>query len=38
MVDPDTFLTTLYVMVDEFCQAQLLPEVHPRAASLAQPE
>ena len=29
MVDPDTFLTTLYVMVDEFCQYHLLPEVHP---------
>lgn len=23
MCDPETFLTTLYVMVDEFCQAQL---------------
>jgi hypothetical protein len=34
MVDTDTFLTTLYVMVDEFCQAHLPPEVHrgPRAS------
>jgi hypothetical protein len=29
MVDPDTFLTTLYVMVNEFCQSQLPPEIHP---------
>jgi len=29
MVDPDTFLTTRYVMVDECCQSHLLPEVHP---------
>jgi len=29
MVDVDTFLTTLYVMVDDFCQASLLPELHP---------
>jgi hypothetical protein len=29
MVDPDTFLTTRYGMVDEFCQSHLLPEVHP---------
>jgi hypothetical protein len=27
MVDIDTFLTTLYVMVDEFCQAQLPAEI-----------
>jgi hypothetical protein len=34
MVDPDTFLTTVYVMVDDFCQSQLPPEVHsgPRAS------
>jgi DDE family transposase len=39
MVDPDTFLTTLYVMVDEFCHAQLLPEVHPGPrASLSRSE
>jgi Transposase DDE domain len=29
MVDLDTFLTTLYVMVDECCQSHLPPEVHP---------
>src|ERR671936_662114 len=29
MVDVDTFLTTLYVMVDDFCKASLLPEPHP---------
>jgi Transposase DDE domain len=39
MVDPDTFLTTLYVMVDEFCQSHLLPEVHPGPpASLSRSE
>jgi hypothetical protein len=29
MLDTDTFLTTLYVVVDDFCQAELPPEVHP---------
>ena len=29
MVDVDTFLTTLYVMVDAFCKASLLSEQHP---------
>jgi hypothetical protein len=29
MVDPDTFLTTLYVMVDDFCTTSLPPEPHP---------
>jgi len=29
MVDPLTFLTQLYVMVDDFCQSQLPPEPHP---------
>ena len=29
MVDVDTFLTTLYVMVDDFCKASLPPEAHP---------
>src|SRR6266511_43444 len=39
MVDPDTFLTTLYVMVDEFCQSQLPPEIHPGPrASLSRSE
>lgn len=39
MVDPDTFLTTLYVMVDEFCQSHLLPEIHPGPpASLSRSE
>src|ERR687895_1943414 len=29
MVDIDTFLTTLYVMVDDFCKTSLPPEPHP---------
>jgi hypothetical protein len=29
MVDVDTFLTTLYVMVDDFCKTTLPPERHP---------
>ena len=29
MVDVDTFLTTLYVMVDDFCKTSLPPETHP---------
>src|SRR5262247_3466260 len=34
MVDVDTFLTTLYVMVDDFCNRSLPPEPHlgPQAA------
>ena len=34
MVDVDTFLTTLYVMVDDFCKPSLPPETHrgPEAA------
>ena len=34
MVDVDTFLTTLYVMVDDFCHRSLPPEPHlgPQAA------
>jgi hypothetical protein len=39
MVDVDTFLTTLYVMVDDFCQASLPPEPHPGPqAALSQSE
>jgi hypothetical protein len=39
MVDPDTFLTTLYVMIDDFCQRHLPPERHPGpAASLSRSE
>jgi hypothetical protein len=39
MVDPDTFLTTVYVMVDDFCQSQLPPEVHSGPqASLSRSE
>ena len=40
MVDIDTFLTILYVMVDDFCKQQLAPEA-PRpgpAAALTQAE
>jgi hypothetical protein len=29
MVDVDTFLTTLYVMVDDWCKTFLPPESHP---------
>src|SRR5215510_3309664 len=29
MVDTDTFLTTLYVMADDFCKTVLPPEPHP---------
>ena len=29
MVDVDTFLTTLYVMIDDFCKTSLPPEPHP---------
>ena len=29
MIDTDTFLTTLYVMVDDFCKASLPPEPRP---------
>jgi hypothetical protein len=29
MVNPDTFLTTLYVMVDAFCRSPLPAEVYP---------
>src|SRR6516165_5824314 len=29
MVDVDTFLTTLYVMVDDFCMLALPPVLHP---------
>jgi hypothetical protein len=39
MVDPDTFLTTLYVMVDDCCLTSLPPEVHPGPrASLSRSE
>jgi hypothetical protein len=39
MVDTAIFLTTLYVMTDEFCQAHLPPEVHPGPqASLSRSE
>ncbi len=39
MVDPDTFLTTLYVMVDDFCKTSLTPEKGPGPkASLTRSE
>jgi len=39
MVNIDTFLTTLYVMVDDFCKTQLPPESRPGpVASLARSE
>jgi hypothetical protein len=40
MIDLDTFLTTLYVMVDDFCQSELEPEKPKpgRQASLGRSE
>jgi hypothetical protein len=39
MIDVDTFLTTLYVMVDDFCQARPRNERHPGPdASLSERE
>lgn len=39
MVDPDTFLTVLYVLVDDFCKRHLAPEVRPGpAAALSRSE
>ncbi len=39
MLDADTFLTTLYVMVDDFCKANLPAEVRPwPEASLSRSE
>jgi hypothetical protein len=39
MVDVDTFLTTLYVMVDDFCKSELPPETRPGPdASLSRGE
>jgi hypothetical protein len=39
MVDLDTFLTTLYVMVDDFCKSQLSPDIRPGPqASLSRSE
>jgi len=39
VLDPDTFLTVLYVMVDDFCKANLPAEVHPGPdASLSRSE
>lgn len=39
MVDLDTFLTTLYVMVDDFCKWQLPPDIRPGPqASLSRSE
>jgi hypothetical protein len=39
MLDPETFLVELYVLVDEFCKTQLAPVVHPGpAASLDRSE
>ena len=39
MGDPETFLVAWYVLVDEFCKTQLLPDRHPGpAASLDRSE
>ncbi|HYQ92707.1 MAG TPA: transposase [Candidatus Competibacteraceae bacterium] len=39
MMDIDTFLTTLYVMVDDFCKSQLTPDTRPGpTASLSRSE
>lgn len=37
MVDPDTFLVLLYVMVDDFCKAHLPPQRHPGPATALSP-
>jgi hypothetical protein len=36
MIDPDTFLTPLYVIVDDFCKTSLPLEPHsgPQAAQI----
>lgn len=33
MLDADTFLTTLYVVIDDFCKAELPPTLHPGPAA-----
>jgi hypothetical protein len=33
MLDADTFLTTLYVVIDDFCKAELPLELHPGPAA-----
>jgi len=39
MLDWETFLTTLYVMVDDFCQTQVPPDRHPGSqAALSRSE
>ena len=38
MVDVDTFLTTLYVMVDDFCKTSLPPADSSWACRHPQPE
>ena len=39
MVDMDTFLTTLYVMISDFCKSELEPETRPGPqASLSRDE
>ena len=38
MVDVDTFLTTLYVMVDDFCKTSLPPRPSWPAAALSRSE
>src|ERR687884_1782697 len=39
MLDADTFLTTLYVVIDDFCKAELSSELHPGpAAALSRSE
>ena len=38
MGDVDTFLTTLYVMIDDFCKTNLPPEPHPGTQALLSRE
>src|ERR687885_1809441 len=39
MLDADTFLTTLYVVIDDFCKAELPSDLHPGpAAALSRSE
>jgi hypothetical protein len=37
MVDVDTFLTTLYVMVDDFCHSRPQKEQHPGPGASLSP-
>lgn len=39
MIGTDTFVTILYVLVDDFCKCNLSPDIHPGPpASLSRSE